>query len=110
MKLLSTGILLLCLVILQGCRQADAQPTSPAYPTIPDSATAINSSHKQDDANSQQPLPSGSEMVWICKSGGAKRYHINRNCPGLKRCSHTIEKMTVKEAEAVGLTLCKYED
>jgi hypothetical protein len=49
------------------------------------------------------------EPVYICKSAGASRYHFKEDCSGLKRCKHTIEKTTVKQAEASGLTLCKYE-
>ena len=48
--------------------------------------------------------------VYICKGGNSKRYHLVKNCRGLKRCSHKIEKITLIKAKKVGRTLCKWED
>lgn len=48
--------------------------------------------------------------VYICKSKGGKKYHYTEDCKGLKACKHTIEKLTLKEAKAIGKTLCGYED
>lgn len=62
---------------------------------------------------SAAPDPSGAgtatDSVYICVSKGAKRYHYDESCRGLKRCTHTVEKTTKKKAEAIGLTVCGYE-
>lgn len=42
-------------------------------------------------------IPAESE-VYICVSSGAKVYHSRENCHGLKACTHTIKKVTLKEA------------
>ena len=48
-------------------------------------------------------------LVFVCKSAGAKKYHSDGNCHGLKRCKHEIVEMSVKDAENRGLALCGYE-
>lgn len=48
--------------------------------------------------------------VYICKSKGATKYHYYENCRGLNACKHTIEKISLKQANAIGLTLCGWED
>jgi ribosomal protein L16 Arg81 hydroxylase len=48
--------------------------------------------------------------VYICKGKGSRRYHLVKNCRGLKPCKSTINKVTKMNAEKVGLTLCKWED
>ncbi|MHB1106663.1 MAG: hypothetical protein ACYCZ2_09905 [Lutibacter sp.] len=48
--------------------------------------------------------------VYICKGEGSKRYHLIKNCRGLKACTHKIDKITLKSAEKIGKTLCKWED
>jgi hypothetical protein len=48
--------------------------------------------------------------VYVCKSTGAKKYHFNENCRGLKQCTHEVVTMSVKEAEGKGLGLCGWED
>ncbi len=52
----------------------------------------------------------GQNTVYVCMSKGATRYHLNKECHGLKRCKHKIESTTVKKAVGKGLTLCKFED
>ncbi len=63
-----------------------------------------------------QPKPLSKEfatqktaLVFVCKSDSATRYHYNGNCKGLTRCKSGIESATIIDAEAQGLTLCKYE-
>lgn len=51
-----------------------------------------------------------SSKVYICKSKGGKKYHYSENCRGLAACTHTIEKISKKEAMAQGKTLCGWED
>ena len=53
---------------------------------------------------------SGDNDVYICKSKNAKRYHLTEDCQGLKNCKAEVGKVTLKEAEAQGKTLCGYED
>ena len=49
--------------------------------------------------------------VYICDSEGAKKYHLNKNCRGLKNCNHKIIKVTIEEAKKKGKkTLCGWED
>lgn len=48
--------------------------------------------------------------VYICKGEGSKKYHLIENCRGLKPCTHKIDKVTLKKAENIGRTLCKWED
>ena len=48
--------------------------------------------------------------VYICVSKGAKKYHLVKDCNGLSNCKHEIKKVTKKDAESKGLTLCGWED
>lgn len=48
--------------------------------------------------------------VFICGSTGAKKYHYNENCRGLRSCSHEVVKTSLKQAQGLGLTLCGWED
>lgn len=48
--------------------------------------------------------------VFICGSTGAKKYHYNENCRGLRSCSHNVVKTSLKQAKGLGLTLCGWED
>lgn len=45
--------------------------------------------------------------VWICVSSNAYRYHNNRNCGGLCRCTHTIKEVTLFYAIDNKYTPCK---
>lgn len=56
------------------------------------------------------PAPHATAKVYVCKSTGAKKYHFNESCRGLKQCTHEVVTMTVKEAEGKGLGLCGWED
>ena len=45
--------------------------------------------------------------VFICTGGSSKRYHCDRDCKGLSRCSGEIEEVSEEEAENMGRTPCK---
>jgi len=48
--------------------------------------------------------------VYFCVSKGAKRYHYDKFCRGLSNCQHTIKKVSLSEAQGMGLSLCGWED
>ncbi|WP_333809253.1 hypothetical protein [Flavobacterium sp.] len=48
--------------------------------------------------------------VYICGAKGAKKYHFSKTCRGFSSCKHEIKKVTLKEAESYGLTLCGWEN
>ncbi|TDD75266.1 hypothetical protein [Flavobacterium caseinilyticum] len=48
--------------------------------------------------------------VYICISKTASKYHYSQNCKGLSRCTHTISKVSVKDAKNRGYSLCGWED
>ncbi len=48
--------------------------------------------------------------VYLCGPKGAKKYHYNESCRGFSSCKHEITKKKLSEAEALGLTLCGWED
>jgi hypothetical protein len=52
-------------------------------------------------------FPGSQDKVMICKSSGAYAYH-NHRCLGLKKCTHAVEYMTVKEALALKRKPCGY--
>ncbi len=43
-----------------------------------------------------------SVKVYICKSNAAYAWHQVRDCRGLNKCTHEIEKVTKEEAVALG--------
>lgn len=45
--------------------------------------------------------------VWVCLGGMSKRYHNNKNCRGLRRCSVVPSTCSISEAESMGRTPCK---
>ncbi len=47
------------------------------------------------------------DTVLICVSTGATKYHAYK-CQGLKKCSHTIESVTLAEAVKRGYGPCGY--
>ncbi len=52
-----------------------------------------------------------STNVYICLSVNAEVYHYNRNCQGLKRCTHEVKTVTKTEAiNKYKRRLCGYED
>lgn len=50
------------------------------------------------------------DRVYICISKTASKYHLNHDCQGLKKCTHTIEEVSKAEAKERGYTLCGFED
>ncbi|SDH16324.1 hypothetical protein [Mucilaginibacter gossypii] len=54
-----------------------------------------------------KPAPPGS--VYICDSQGAKRYHLRKNCGGLRNCKHEIITVSLDSAKKTGRTLCHLE-
>lgn len=50
------------------------------------------------------------KSVFICGSTGAKKYHFNENCRGLKSCRSETVKTSLKQAQGYGLTLCGWEN
>ena len=47
------------------------------------------------------------DYVYICTGGKSKRYHADEYCNGLRRCSGSVEEVSVDEAEDMGRTPCK---
>lgn len=50
-----------------------------------------------------------STVVYLCESTGARRYHYQKDCRGLKNCSYQIRQTTIDEAREKGKTLCGWE-
>ncbi|RZJ68338.1 MAG: hypothetical protein EOO50_02650 [Flavobacterium sp.] len=101
-KLPHSALLLLILLLLSGCKEdiASLEITSGNHVNkFSEAGILPGPNQKLDD----EP---GDELVWVCKSDGATKYHRNRECGGLGRCTHKIEKQSKKDAEAVGLTSC----
>ncbi len=47
--------------------------------------------------------------VFICTSKSSKRYHLKKDCRGIKKCKSKIKTISKKKAKNVGRTLCKLE-
>lgn len=56
------------------------------------------------------PFDTSKSEVYICVSKGAKKYHYDKSCKGLSNCNHTIKKVSLSEAQGIGLSLCGWED
>ncbi|HEX9980939.1 MAG TPA: hypothetical protein VGB50_10300 [Flavobacterium sp.] len=97
------GLLWVALTLFIACAQQKEEPFRPAAASF---ATIVEPEQQTEAA----PTAGGDGEVYICKSAGAKKYHYDENCHGLRRCKHTIEKTTRKAAEGLGLGLCGYED
>lgn len=98
---LRVGLVLLWAVCALACRNHESEmPLSVASPFSEEAGflPATDSTKTNDTIDNAS--------VWVCQSASAKKYHFNRGCGGLKNCKHTIEKSSVKEAEAIGLTRC----
>ena len=48
--------------------------------------------------------------VFICKSKSSEKYHLKKDCSGIKRCKSKIKKITKKKAANVGRIFCKIEE
>lgn len=51
-----------------------------------------------------------SSSVYICVSKTASKYHLDRDCHGLKNCKHEIKSVSKSEALELGYSLCGNED
>jgi 5-bromo-4-chloroindolyl phosphate hydrolysis protein len=49
------------------------------------------------------------EMVYVCDSRNAVRYHLKEDCRGLSNCTYRVLKVSLEEAKREGKTLCKWE-
>lgn len=55
-------------------------------------------------------VPSSEQSnVYICLSPNAKKYHFNKSCKGLQRCTHDIKLVSKTDAINKGLTVCLIE-
>lgn len=52
------------------------------------------------DAAKPTAKKENSNTVWVCGGPKSKRYHKNKNCPGLSRCSKTPRQVSLKEAKS----------
>lgn len=96
-------LMLLWLCVLTGCRQQESY--------VPDTKQSFTSSNNtRPDSYDTVTVADEVTMVFVCKSSGAKKYHLDQNCHGLKRCKHEVVEMKVKDAENIGLGMCGYED
>jgi hypothetical protein len=48
--------------------------------------------------------------VYVCGASGAKKYHYKESCRGLSSCKQEVTKISLKQAQGYGLTLCGWED
>lgn len=53
-------------------------------------------------------LPTSSN-VYVCISPHGKKYHFNRECSGLKKCTHEIRRVSKDEAIRMRYTVCLLE-
>jgi len=47
------------------------------------------------------------DSVWICVSPTGHKYHNDRDCRGLNRCTHEIRKVSKTQAIKMGYSSCK---
>jgi len=47
------------------------------------------------------------DSVYICVSKTGHKYHDNRECRGLAKCTHEIRKVSGAQASKLGYTACK---
>ncbi len=65
---------------------------------------SIYSQEKKDKKQKEE------KKVYICNSMTSDRYHYKKNCPGIKRCTDSIIKVSIKKAKAsFGRTVCGFE-
>ncbi len=49
------------------------------------------------------------EMVYVCDSAGARKYHVRTDCRGLKNCKHQVIIISLEKATQSGKTKCGWE-
>jgi hypothetical protein len=47
------------------------------------------------------------DSVYICVSKTGHKYHSDRDCRGLARCTHEVRKVSKEEAIKMGYSACK---
>lgn len=50
------------------------------------------------------------KSVYICNGPKSTKYHLKKECTGLRNCSTEIEEISESKAIDKGRTLCGYED
>lgn len=50
-----------------------------------------------------------SNVVYICNSSNATKYHLTKDCKGLENCKAEIKKVKLKVAKKEGKKLCGWE-
>ena len=65
------------------------------------STTEINSLHSSVPSTSKQ------NVVYICTSLNAKKYHSTPDCRWLDNCSGTVKEFSIEDAQRQGKTPCK---
>ena len=58
-------------------------------------------------ATSTRPAAQAGPRVYVCSGGSAYAYHNSEGCTGLNRCTHTVNAVTIAEAEGMGRRPCK---
>lgn len=86
-------VLLFAILLLVSCSSSSKKPADIA-PIKVKNGTAQKSAVQRGN-------------VYICTGGSSKRYHCDRDCKGLSRCSGEIEEVSEEEAEDMGRTPCK---
>ncbi|MCG8576576.1 MAG: hypothetical protein MI810_16985 [Flavobacteriales bacterium] len=57
------------------------------------------------------PTVVSDDYVYICDSGGSKKYHLTEHCRGLSNCKSKIIRLTKAQAYSKGKKeLCGWED
>lgn len=105
----ATASLKLCLLFLWIAMAISCEKGNPPMDTAGVQFITASTNPEATSRTASSDANTANDSVYICVSKGAKRYHYDESCRGLKRCTHTVEKTTKKKAEAIGLTVCGYE-
>lgn len=98
------GLGLLLAMAFTGCKKEPVYQTQGIANTTQDDGLPETASPTSEGAGDNPAT------VYVCHSAGAKKYHYDENCHGLKRCTHEIVSMPQEQAEGKGLGLCGFED
>ena len=71
------------------------------------SSSSKKSAAEPEKKESSVRSAGSSDNVFICTGESSERYHCDRDCRGLSRCSGEIEEVSEEEAEDMGRTPCK---
>lgn len=64
-------------------------------------------SYRYDSEENYKERNNVTGVVYICTGETSTKFHCNRDCKGLSRCSGEIEEVSEEEAEDMGRTPCK---